>query len=99
FEARGDIFVVPADRPDARNLTQTPGVHDRNPSWSPDGAQLAWLSDATGEYQLVLGEPSAFAKPKTVALPSNAYFDIIDWSPDGKQILLDDNHLAFWTFD
>src|SRR5262249_5278933 len=37
FEARGDIFTVPAEKGDSRNLTQSPGVHDREPVWSPDG--------------------------------------------------------------
>ena len=56
FEARGDIFTVPAEKGDARNLTQSSGVHDRSPVWSPDGTQIAWLSDASGEYQLMIGE-------------------------------------------
>ncbi|HYK20898.1 MAG TPA: hypothetical protein VEV42_09195, partial [Pyrinomonadaceae bacterium] len=52
FEARGEIFTVPAEKGDYRNLTQSSGAHDRSPAWSPDGAQLAWLSDSSGEYQL-----------------------------------------------
>src|SRR5262249_12823752 len=39
FEARGEIFTVPAEKGDYRNLTQSPGAHDRNPVWSPDGAE------------------------------------------------------------
>ena len=39
FEARGEIFTVPAEKGDYRNLTQSPGAHDRSPTWSPDGAQ------------------------------------------------------------
>src|SRR5439155_22618429 len=42
FEARGEIFIVPADKPDVRNLTQGSGVHDRRPAWAPDGSQRAW---------------------------------------------------------
>src|SRR5438132_1579123 len=34
FEARGEIFTVPVDKGDYRNLTQSPGVHDRSPVWS-----------------------------------------------------------------
>ena len=49
FEARGEIFTVPAEKGDYRNLTQSPGAHDRSPAWSPDGSQLAWLSDASGD--------------------------------------------------
>ena len=99
FEARGEIFTVPAEKGDYRNLTQSSGAHDRNPVWSPDGAQLAWLSDASGEYQLMIGDPTGVTKPRSIALPSAAFFSAPVWSPDGKQILLQDNHLNLWTID
>jgi tricorn protease len=99
FEARGEIFTVPAEKGDYRNLTQSPGAHDRSPVWSPDGAQLAWLSDAGGEYQLMIGEPTGVTKPRSIPLPSTAFFSAPAWSPDGTQILLQDNHLNLWTLD
>ena len=99
FEARGEIFTVPVEKGDWRNLTQSDGAHDRSPVWSPDGAQLAWLSDASGEYQLMLGEPTGIAKPRAIALPSTAFFSAPAWSPDGTQILLQDNHLNLWTLE
>jgi tricorn protease len=99
FEARGEIFTVPAEKGDYRNLTQSPGVHDRSPVWSPDGAQLAWLSDASGEYWLMIGEPTGVTKPRAIPLPSTAFFSAPAWSPDGTQILLQDNHLNLWALD
>jgi tricorn protease len=99
FEARGEIFTVPAEKGDFRNLTQSSGVHDRSPVWSPDGSQLAWLSDATGEYQLVLGDPMGATKPRAIPLPSTAFFSAPAWSPDGTQILLQDNHLNLWMIE
>ena len=99
FEARGEIVTVPAEKGDARNLTQSPGAHDRSPVWSPDGTQIAWLSDATGEYQLLIGDPSGSAKPRAIGLPSKAFFSAPVWSPDGKSILLEDNHLHLIAID
>jgi tricorn protease len=99
FEARGEIFTVPADKGDSRNLSMTPGAHDRLPVWSPDGAQLAWLSDATGEYQLMLGDQSGLAKPRAIALPTSAYYANLSWSPSGKMLLVEDNHLNLYTID
>jgi tricorn protease len=99
FEARGEIFTVPAEKGDFRNLTQSSGAHDRSPVWSPDGTQLAWFSDVSGEYQLMLGDPTGITKPRAVALPSAAFFSELSWSPDGKQLLFQDNHLNLWTLD
>ncbi len=99
FEARGEIFTVPAEKGDYRNLTQSPGAHDRNPAWSPDGAQLAWLSDSSGEYQLMLGEPLGVTRPRAIPLPSTAFFSAPAWSPDGTQILLQDNHHNLWAIE
>ena len=99
FEARGEIFTVPAEKGDYRNLTQSPGAHDRNPTWSPDGSQLAWLSDASGEYQLMLGDPLGITTPRAISLPSTAFFSDPAWSPDGKQMLIQDNHRNLWTLD
>jgi len=99
FEARGEIFTVPSEKGDYRNLTQSAGAHDRNPAWSPDGAQLTWLSDASGEYQLMLGDPLGVRTPRAIALPSTAFFSDPAWSPDGTQILLQDNHGNLLTIE
>ena len=99
FEARGEIFTVPTEKGQPRNLTQSSGTHDRSPVWSPDGRDIAWLSDASGEYQLMIAEQTGVTKPRAIALPSKAFFSAPVWSPDGKQLLLEDNHLALWSID
>ena len=99
FEARGEIFTVPSEKGDFRNLTQSSGAHDRGPTWSPDGTHVAWLSDASGEYQLMIGEPTGVTAPRAVALPANAFYDSATWSPDGTQILLEDNHNNLWAIE
>ncbi len=101
FEARGDIFTVPTDKGDWRNLTRSSSSNDHSPTWSPDGTQLAWLSDAGGVHQLVISDQAGLAKPRVLALPGNgaAYFSDLHWAPNGKQLLVADNHLTLWVAD
>ena len=99
FEARGEIFTVPSEKGDSRNLTQSPGAHDRAPVWSPDGAQVAWLSDVSGEYQLMIGEPTGVTPARAISLPSSAFFSNTRWAPDGTHIMLEDNHNNLWAIE
>jgi tricorn protease len=99
IEARGDIFTVPVEKGDYRNLTRTTAVNDRSPVWSPDGTQLAWFSDASGEYQLMIGEQTGVTKPRAISLPTAAFYSELAWSPDNKQLLFQDNHLNLWAID
>jgi tricorn protease len=99
FEARGEIFTVPAEKGDYRNLTQSPGAHDRSPMWSPDGTQIAWFSDASGEYQLMISDQMGVSPPRAVALPAKGFFSSPEWSPDGQRILMYDHLLNLWTLE
>jgi tricorn protease len=54
FAARGDVYTVPAKEGSIRNLTQTSGIREKNPVWSPDGRWIAYLSDRSGEDELYL---------------------------------------------
>lgn len=97
FEARGEILTVPAEKGDARNLTQTPGVMERNPSWSPDGRWIACFSDAAGEYALHLKPQDGKGETKILALEEKPgfYFNPT-WSPDSKRIAYSDAHGNLW---
>ncbi|MHB1170457.1 MAG: S41 family peptidase, partial [Longimicrobiales bacterium] len=99
FEARGEIFTVPTEKGDFRNLTQSSGAHDRSPVWSPDGARIAWLSDASGEYRLMIGDPMGLERPRAIELPRPIFYSEPAWSPDGRHILLQDNHVTLWVID
>jgi tricorn protease len=100
FEAHGDIFTVPAEKGDARNLTDTSAAAERDPSWSPDGKSIAYFSDASGEYQLFLRDQDGIAKPKIIDLgPSPSFFYAPRWSQDSKRILYADKKLNLWYVD
>ena len=89
FEARGDIYTVPAEKGDARNLTGSSGAADRNPSWSPDGQTVAWFSDESGEYRLVLADQQGQNR-RVIELPNPTFYYTPVWSPDSKHLACSD---------
>ena len=96
-EAHGEIFTLPAEKGDTRNLTDTPGVAERSPSWSPDGRSIAYFSDASGEYQLYIRDQEGLLPPKVIDLgPHPSFFYHPQWSPDSKYIAYTDVHLHLW---
>lgn len=98
FSARGEILTVPAEKGDVRNLTNTPGVAERSPAWSPDGKSIAYLSDESGEYALHVRAQDGMGEVKKIALPPVFYWSP-QWSPDGKLILVRDSNLALSWID
>ncbi len=101
FEARGEIITVPREHGPSRNLTDSPGAHDRDPAWSPDGTQVAWFSDASGEYQLHLRDRLGRKPAKTFDLGGAPFYYDPTWSPDGKHLIFSDkgNRLAYITLE
>ncbi|SHI86364.1 tricorn protease [Tangfeifania diversioriginum] len=99
FDARGDIFSVPAENGITQNLTQTQGVREIYPSWSPNGKYIAYYSDATGEYEIYLLENSKDAEPVQISSGSQAWKYDSEWSPDSKYLLYSDRTLNLKLFD
>jgi len=89
FEHRGDIFTVPVDAGSWRNLTESSGVADRYPVWSPDGKQIAWFNDDGGEYGLVVADQEGGSR-RRIAIPGNTFYYTPVWSPDGAKIAFTD---------
>jgi len=100
FEARGEIISVPAEKGDARNLTNTTEVAERDPSWSPDGKWIAYFSDESGEYQLHLRDQKGMGEVKKINLGNPpSFFYNPTWSPDSKKIAYSDKRLNIWYVD
>ncbi|MEJ7912297.1 MAG: peptidase S41, partial [Chitinophagaceae bacterium] len=99
FEYRGEIFTVPKENGDWRNISRSPGVADRYPSWSPDGQKIAWFSDASGEYQLTVADQLGMGTAKTYAIANKKFYYTPTWSPDGKYIAFTDTDYNLWSLD
>lgn len=100
FEAHGDIFTVPADKGDVRDITRTENAAERDPAWSPDGKSVAYFSDASGEYALTIRDQDGLKAPRTIGLGQPpSFFYAPRWSPDGKRIAYSDKRLNLWVVD
>jgi tricorn protease len=100
FAAHGEIFTVPAEKGDIRNLTNTTAAVERDPAWSPDGKSIAYFSDASGEYALEIRDQSGMGEPKRISMGNPAPFpNSPRWSPDSKKIAYTDQQLNVWYVD
>jgi tricorn protease len=99
FGFRGEIITVPAEKGDPRNITETTGAHEKYPSWSPDGKQIAFFSDETGEYKLHIKPQDGKGDSRTIVINGTGFYAFPEWSPDSKYITCTDNGRNFYLID
>ena len=98
-EARGEIFTIPAEKGDIRNLTHSAGVAEREPAWSRDGKWVSYFSDRSGEYALVIEAQDGIAAPREIPIRNAKHYYTPSWSPDSKKILFTDTDFNVWVMD
>jgi tricorn protease len=99
FGARGEVFTVPAKKGDVRNMTNTSGVRELSPAWSPDGKWIAYFSDRTGEYELYVRAQDGSGEERRITTDGNAFRSGPSWSPDSTKILFGEKTLRLYYVD
>lgn len=93
--ARGDVFTLPIKDGSVRNITQSDGVREMTGIWSADGSNLAYLSDSTGAYKLMITDQNGKENKKSYSLSKEKtnYFSLVSFADDDTKVLFRDSHL------
>lgn len=98
MEARGDIFSLPAENGFVEDITRTSGRAERYPAWSPDGKNIAYWSDQSGEYELWI-TPSNETRPLKLTSYGAGFRYNLFWSPDSKKLAFIDKAMKIQIYD
>jgi len=99
FEARGDLFTVPAEHGPVLDLTSSAGVFERSPAWSPDGKTIAYWSDRSGEYELYVRPADGSAPERKITSYGPGFRYQLFWSPDSRKLAFVDQTMTIRIVD
>jgi Tol biopolymer transport system component len=88
-----DIFSIDSDGQNLERLTSTAAI-DEQPTWSPDGSQIAFQSDMSGDIEIhVMGADGGNLRQLTTS-PGDDWSPT--WSPDGERIAFASSRNGNW---
>ena len=79
------IYVIDHERDTTAQLTVGDATGNQ-PVWSPDGAQIAFVSNRDGVYNIYV-KPSTGAGQEAIVLKNDRNKFLSDWSRDGRHLL------------
>ncbi len=98
FDLLGHIYRVSADGGAAECLTQNSGVAvNYQPSYSPDGTTIAFVSDRTNQPNLWLMDSDG-SNPRAVFRDDAVRVAKPAWTPDGQYILVQRRPGGIWMY-
>ncbi len=99
LESRGQLVSIPAEQGEPRILASLPGSRSKFPAWSPDGKQIAFVSDRSGEEQIWVCPASGEGYPRQITRDHKGPLGKLIWSPDGKWLASGDIDLKILLID
>ncbi|MAI64419.1 MAG: protease [Alteromonas sp.] len=96
FTARGDVWSIPVEHGSPRALTDSSGAREHAATWSPDGQFIAWFSDRSGEYELIIANQLG-KEQATITLAGKGFYDELSWSPDSNRLIFTDSEQQLWV--
>ena len=84
YPPRAEIWVMDSDGSNARRLTDSRPWGAGNAAWSPDGSQIAFVSDRSGDPDLYVMD--ADGTDVRLLAASDGWEEDPKWSPDGTTI-------------
>jgi tricorn protease len=98
-ETRGQIVSAPVDEGDWRVVCSQPGTRSRYPSWSPDGKQIAFVSDRSGDEEVWIAPATGPGDARQLTKRHEGPLGPIVWSPDGTRIATGDREMRILLID
>lgn len=85
FDLLGDLYTVPIEGGEAKALTRS-NAWDLEPRFSPDGKQIAFISDRAGADNLWVMSTDG-TKPRAITEEKEHLVHNPAWSPDGEYLV------------
>ncbi|MAF09552.1 protease [Candidatus Poribacteria bacterium] len=97
--ARGRVFVAPAKKGRRAQVTRPEGARHRNAMFMPEGEEVVFLSDETGELELWTAPSNGIGTPQQLSSDGDVFRYEVTPSPDGNWIAYRDKNSVAWLLD
>jgi tricorn protease len=94
FSWAGEIWLVPSEGGMARSITRHPS-RDLQPRFSPDGKEIAFVSDREGSPQVFVMPVDGSASPRQVTFHTEGSL-LQGYFPGGQSLLVSGNRDHYW---
>jgi tricorn protease len=97
ISTHGELFTIATDRGETFRISNTPGVRETQPHWSPDGKSMAFVSDQSGWQEVWVCDEHGQGLKRIS--DSDSEKGQITWSPDSKLLLYTGSDRNLYKYD